>query len=236
MNQEILVQLVSHLKESPYLISVTIICVSLMIIFKKNLVLLTQTLLQLFFKGRAALTKKQYIFILKNHDVFNALIRAGNEVNMMKFYTHGEFDRVKTKMCSDFTRHKAFHCRFHMLKIVETEGIDILHKDALRALITDSQNQMHIDYIKSIRLDWLNRGIPTEDVDNVVHMFEKFRYDVVNSFDHRITSVFGSGFHRSNFDIVLAIYDMWAMGVDLLPKDMQTTFEGLNGKFKDIKY
>ena len=29
---------------------------------------------------------------------------------------------------------------------------------------------------------------------------------------------------------------MWAMGVDLLPKDMQTTFENLNGKFKDIKY
>jgi len=35
---------------------------------------------------------------------------------------------------------------------------------------------------------------------------------------------------------VLAIFDMWAMGIDLLPKDMQTTFENLNGTFKDIKY
>jgi len=26
------------------------------------------------------------------------------------------------------------------------------------------------------------------------------------------------------------------MGIDLLPRDMQITFEGLNGKFKNIKY
>jgi len=26
------------------------------------------------------------------------------------------------------------------------------------------------------------------------------------------------------------------MGIDLLPRDMSTTFESLNGKFKDIKY
>jgi hypothetical protein len=29
---------------------------------------------------------------------------------------------------------------------------------------------------------------------------------------------------------------MFAMGIDLLPKDMQTTFEALNGKFKKINY
>jgi hypothetical protein len=29
---------------------------------------------------------------------------------------------------------------------------------------------------------------------------------------------------------------MWAMGIDLLPRDMQTTFESLNGKFKNLKY
>ena len=35
---------------------------------------------------------------------------------------------------------------------------------------------------------------------------------------------------------MLAVFEMWAMGIDLLPRDMLTTFESLNGKFKDIKY
>ena len=35
---------------------------------------------------------------------------------------------------------------------------------------------------------------------------------------------------------MLSIFDMWAMGVDLLPKDMNTTFESLNGRFKSINY
>jgi hypothetical protein len=29
---------------------------------------------------------------------------------------------------------------------------------------------------------------------------------------------------------------MWAFGIDMLPRDMQTTFETLNGRFKKIKY
>ena len=69
-----------------------------------------------------------------------------------------------------------------------------------------------------------------------MHLFEKFRYDVVNSFDHRIAAAFGSGFNRTNFDIMLSVFEMWAMGIDLLPKDMKTTFESLNGTFKSINY
>jgi hypothetical protein len=59
---------------------------------------------------------------------------------------------------------------------------------------------------------------------------------VVSSFDHRIAATFGSGFNRTNFDIMLEVFSMWAMGIDLLPRDMQITFENLNGRFKNIKY
>ena len=95
---------------------------------------------------------------------------------------------------------------------------------------------MHRDYVSNVRELWLSKGIPEDDVQHVIHLFETFRYDVVASFSHRIESIFGSTFHRNNFEKVLAVYNMWAMGIDLLPRDMQVTFEGLNGKFKNIKY
>ena len=95
---------------------------------------------------------------------------------------------------------------------------------------------MHENYIRDIRSHWSSKNIISEDIDYVLRLFDSFRYDVIKAFEHRITSIFGTGYYDSNFKILLAIYDMWAMGIDLLPRDMQTTFESLNGKFKDLKY
>ena len=231
MSDEIMIKMIEAI-ENPILLTNALVFVVFITVYRRDLVNLFKRVVL----KDTVVPKTKKIEYLKNHDVYDALKRVTNEVKIMKFYTHGKFDKVKTKMCYDFTRYKATHCTIRMKGMLDTPNIDNLPKDCLRALVTKTQNEMHIDYINAIRNDWLGRGIPTEDVEHVVHLFEKFRYDVVNSFDHRITSIFGSGYHQNNFSIILGVYDMWAMGVDLLPKDMQTTFENLNGKFKDIKY
>jgi hypothetical protein len=173
---------------------------------------------------------------LRNHDIFNTLKRTQYEVRSMKFYTEKKFDRVKTAMCYDFTKYKVKHCGILMMEIVETKGVDSMNKDRLKAFIIENQMQMHTNYIKEIRQHWVSKDINDNDIDYVLRLFDSFRYDVIKSFDHRITSIFGASYYETNFSILLAVFDMWAMGIDLLPRDMQTTFESLNGKFKDLKY
>jgi len=180
--------------------------------------------------------KKRLIIDLENHDIFSTLVRVRNEVANLKFYTHGEYDKVKTRMCYDFTKHKSIKCSARMLEIIRTRNIDSMDRDELKRLILDEQNYMHIEYIKAIRIEWDLKGVEPKDVDYVIHLFEKFRYDVIVSFEHRINSIFGSTYNKDNFALMLAVLEMWAMGIDLLPRDMSTTFESLNGKFKDIKY
>ena len=180
--------------------------------------------------------KKRLIIGLENHDVFSTLDRVRNEVANFKFYTHGEYDKVKTRMCYDFTKHKSIKCSARMLEIVRTKDIDTMDRDKLKKFILLEQGDMHREYIKAIRIEWDLKGVSPQDVDYVIHLFEKFRYDVVVSFEHRINSIFGSTYNKDNFALMLAVLEMWAMGIDLLPRDMSTTFESLNGKFKDIKY
>ena len=180
--------------------------------------------------------KKRLIIDLENHDIFSTLVRVRNEVANLKFYTHGEYDKVKTRMCYDFTKHKSIKCSARMLEIIRTRNIDSMDRDELKRLILDEQNYMHMEYIKAIRIEWDLKGVAPKDVDYVIHLFEKFRYDVIVSFEHRINSIFGSSYNKDNFSLMLAVLEMWAMGIDLLPRDMSTTFESLNGKFKDIKY
>jgi len=180
--------------------------------------------------------KKRLIIELENHDVFSTLVRVRNEVANLKFYTHGEYDKVKTRMCYDFTKHKSIKCSARMLEIVRTKDIDTMDRDKLKKFILLEQGDMHREYIKAIRIEWDLKGVSPQDVDYVIHLFEKFRYDVIVSFEHRINSIFGSSYNKDNFTLMLAVLEMWAMGIDLLPRDMSTTFESLNGKFKDIKY
>ena len=180
--------------------------------------------------------KKRLIIGLENHDVFSTLDRVRNEVANLKFYTHGEYDKVKTRMCYDFTKHKSIKCSARMLEIVRTKDIDTMDRDKLKKFILLEQGDMHREYIKAIRIEWDLKGVNPQDVDYVIHLFEKFRYDVIVSFEHRINSIFGSSYNKDNFTLMLAVLEMWAMGIDLLPRDMSTTFESLNGKFKDIKY
>ena len=155
--------------------------------------------------------KKRLIIQLENHDIFSTLVRVRNEVANLKFYTHGEYDKIKTRMCYDFTKHKSIKCSDRMLEIVRTRGIDEMDRDELKKLILDEQNYMHREYIKSIRIEWDLKGVDPQDVDYVIHLFEKFRYDVIVSFEHRINSIFGSSYNKDNFSLMLAVLEMWAM-------------------------
>ena len=219
-----------ELIENPYLISFVLLVVIVAMIYQKSIMKL---ILDLLSKKK---NKKQRIEDLLLHNVFVTLERAVLEVKVMKFYTNKQYDKVKSRMCYDFTKSKSRTCAMHMKNLARFPKLETMSNTELKNFIIEAQNLMHKDYVKNTKNLWLSKGIPEEDVDHVIHLFETFRYDVVSSFEHRIESIFGSPFHRTNFEKTLAVFDMWAMGIDLLPRDMQVTFEGLNGKFKNIKY
>ena len=217
--------------ENQYLISIIIIITITSFVFKKDI----QSKLNLFIAKMRENSIKD-ITTLEDHDIFSTFSRVTGEVSNMRFYTKNEYDSTKSRMCYDFTVQKSISCQRLMKELILTEGISEMNTDKLKKLILSKQTQMHVDYVKEIRSLWLSKGIAPSSVDHVISLFEGFRFDVVQSFEHRISAIFGSSFHPNNFERVLAVFDMWAMGIDLLPKDMKTTFETLNGKFKDIDY
>ena len=180
-------------------------------------------------------SKENDIKDLKSHDIFNTLQRVKQDVSHMKFYTNGVFDANKSRMCSDFAKFKCNVCSDSFVEFLYNDFSKI-SSDELKQLVLSEMWGMHREYIKQIRAFWLEKGISNEDVDYVIELFEKFRYDVVVSFQNRINGIFSSSYHKNNFEKILACYEMYSMGIDLLPKDMLTTFEALNGRFANIKY
>jgi hypothetical protein len=215
----------THINLPPYLLFIVIVLGILTYYFHKDISkLITRKW-----------SKENDIKDLKSHDIFNTLERVKQDVSHMKFYTNGVFDANKSRMCSDFAK---FKCNVCMDKFVEFLDNDFskISSDELKQLVLSEMWGMHQEYIKQIRAFWLEKGISNEDVYYVIELFEKFRYDVVVSFQNRINGIFSSSYHKNNFEKILACYEMYSMGIDLLPKDMLTTFEALNGRFANIKY
>ena len=217
--------------DDPVLLSITLLVFMLAFVFKNQIVKGIKTVYE-----SANISTQYKIISLQNHDVFPTMNRVKNEVGTMKFYTGKEFDRVKTLMCYDFTKHKVAHCSKRMKAIIEVPNIDAMSRNALKKLVFDEQNLMHQDYIEAIKKEWDIRGVDRDDIEYVIHLFEKFRYDVVASFENRINGIFSNDNYNTNFKLMLAVFEMWSMGIDLLPRDMLTTFESLNGKFKNLTY
>ena len=217
--------------DNQYLIFITIIITLISVIFKKNI---QQGIKRLTYSRTSKSDTK--VSALIDHDIFSTFSRVVNEVHNMRFYTSNKYDKTKSIMCYEFTVQKAISCQILMKELIFTEGISEMNTDKLKKLILKKQTEMHKDYVKEIRGLWLSKGIAPSSVDHVVSLFEGFRFPVIRSFEHRISAIFGSSFHTNNFEIILAVFDMWSMGIDLLPNDMNTTFETLNGKFKDIDY
>jgi len=217
--------------DNQYLILIIIIITLISVIFKKDI---QRALKKLAFNRRAKSDIK--VSALIDHDIFSTFSRVVNEVHNMRFYTRNEYDKTKSIMCYEFTVQKAISCQILMKELIFTEGISEMNTDKLKKLILKKQTEMHVDYVKEIRSLWLSKGIAPSSVDHVVSLFEGFRFPVIRSFEHRISAILGSSFHPNNFERILAVFDMWSMGIDLLPNDMKITFETLNGKFKDIDY
>ena len=213
--------------EGGLITALVILVLSFMWIFKKNI----PTWINNIFKVKDKLNIKA----LEHHDVFNTCSRVEKEVSFMKFYTHGEYDISKSKMCKDFTKHKIKVCSESFNNILK-DDIEKMNPDEFKMYIIEAQTQMHIKYIGAIVDEWRSKGISEDDIRYVVDLFEKFRYDVVKAFEYRINSIFSTPSHKNNTRRLLAIFEMWAFGIDMLPRDMQVTFETLNGRFKEINY
>lgn len=179
--------------------------------------------------------KAQDIKSLKSHDIFSTLQRVKQEAMFLKFYSHGKFDETKSRMSADFVRFKSDVCYDKFQTFLDND-FSKLSSDELKHLILSSLWNMHANYVNEIKNHWLGKGIKHEDVNYVIELFESFRHGVVLGFQHRVEAIFSCEHYDSHFKKILACYNIFAFGIDLLPKDLQDTFEAINGKFANIKY
>ena len=215
-------------KLSPFMIFVLVILAIILYYFHKPL---QEILKNIPLKKQ----KKQDIKSLKSHDIFPTLQRVKREASFFKFFTHGIYDKTKSRMSSDFVKFKCDVCHEKFTEFLDNDFTNISN-DKLKQLILSALWGMHETYIEKIKQHWLSKGISVEDVNYVIELFEVFRHGVVIGFQNRTEAIFACEHYDTHFRKILACYNIYAFGIDLLPRDLQDTFEAINGKFTNIIY
>jgi hypothetical protein len=190
----------------------------------------------MFWKSVKEVKEVEDFLSLKNHDLFTTTQSIKEGMRFIKFYTNKELDNTKTQMCIDFTNFKCDEINTTFINFLDTPRLDTMSIDELKHLMFENIILCSRTYTQKTKQHWMDKGIPKDDVDYVIEIFDKYRHSIISAFTSRVNSIFSSSFHSTNFERVLGCFEVFTMSVDLLPRDMKSTFEDLNGKFKNIKY
>lgn len=233
--EEIITAIVNRIGTMPPLMAFILIAlVAIWYLFKDILV---EKLRAIKWFGKRNNEKTEFVLDdLKNHDIFNVI----EDVRLTVKHHHFDGDTIKTKVFHDFISIMLNEIRNGMKEIISSTAVldqnTEVARDELKLHVMKSLNMIVDRYCGEGKKHILNKGVPYDDAEYIVALFEEWRAETRLGINNRISSVFASSFYPNNFARLLAVFEIISVSVSLIPKDGIRSFEDMNGKFKTIRY
>lgn len=170
---------------------------------------------------------------LLNHDLFNEL--HSYKGFKYEFYTHGKADITKSKIYGDFLDLKIESTSKNMALICQ-KATPQMTKQELKFLVNNCFNSCNLTLENKLTNRFIEKGLNKKDAEMIMNKFFIVRSEVMVKYNKRIESIFACDFYRTNFDLILAIYEVIAFEIEDIIKDGIQCFEAINGTFLELEY
>lgn len=167
--------------------------------------------------------------------MFRVIENTRTKVKYQKFYNYKKFDLTKSQMFVDFMNFKLDTIRdeFQGLILKAAYSTD---NDMLKDQVYDTMKRTVEVYIEKTRIHFIKSGVPYDDADEIIRLFEKWREETISVISGEVTNIFASNYHESKYENLLAVLGAISIAIALIPKDGIAAFNAINGKFMEIKY
>lgn len=170
---------------------------------------------------------------LKMHDMFS-------ELDSYKTYTHTfksyhVVDETKTKVFKDFLNIKIENTAENIMSISQ-EANSKMSKATLKHLVHAAFNTCNLTLDKKLEDHFISKGLTKDTARVVIDKFFVIRQEAMERYERRIESIFACPFYETNFQLILAVYEMVAFELDDIIKHTVRTFESVNGLFFELEY
>ncbi len=171
---------------------------------------------------------------LKYHRLFLVCDQVEKKVEDIKFITHGEVDKVKTLMMNLLIQEKLVSVRDVFSDFLDDETLGLCSGNALRNKVSKSLKGLVSNYNDRTKDIYIDIGISDEDANYLIDAYEDYRLPLVNGFLESLDDICTNDDYSSNYDKLNAIYELVALSIYLIPKDVRVALDSVNGRF--IKY
>lgn len=172
---------------------------------------------------------------LQYHQLFYTIETVRSSIKHQKFYCDKVLDTTKSQMFVDFMNFKLDAIRDAFQGLIE-KAIRSQDNDHLKNHVMDVMHSTVTVYIRKTRMCFLEKGIPYDDADEIIELFERWRMDTISVIAQSINAIFASSYHKSKYANLLAVLEVISIAVALIPKDGVAAFNSVNGKFMKTPY
>ena len=142
-----------------------------------------------------------------------------------------EISKILNKQKKPITELK-YHRLFQVVEQVgkRVEGIHFIthgEVDKVKTMLMNVLIQEKLANVSMVFTDFL-------DAVYLIESYEEYRLDLVNGFLESLDDISTNDDYSSNYDKINAIYELVALSIYLIPKDVRIALDSVNGRF--IKY
>jgi len=181
------------------------------------------------------ISKTKPISNLQFHDMFTTANSVRSKVNAIKFSTHGEDDKIKSRMLHKLIDLKIECVKERFKEFLLQDKLDKLDGNQLKFKIAAALSGIVKEYNEKAFNYFVNEyGISKEDSKYLIDCYEIFRQDIVDGFLSRLESITKNEDYTTNYEKISAVLEVVAISLYIIPKDSKNAMNLANGRF--IKY
>jgi len=176
---------------------------------------------------------KYHVNDLLLHDLFFELERRKGYTK--EFRSYHVLDETKTKVFKDFIDIKLDNTSISLKQIVQ-EYKKGMSKAELKSLVFSKFDECNKCLENRLIKRFTEGGLTLEVSKTIVDKFFEIRNNTLKVYDERIESVFACDFYETNFQLILAVYELVAFEIDGIINETVKAFESVNGLFFELEY
>ena len=171
---------------------------------------------------------------LKYHRLFQVILQVEKRVEGIEFITHGKVDNVKTMLMNLLIQEKLASVKRVFTDFLDDAELRVCSGNALRSKVTSALRGLVGNYNDNARDLFVDVGVSEVDAMYLIEAYEDYRADLVNGFLESLDDISTNDDYSSNYDKINAIYELVALSIYLIPKDVRVALDSVNGRF--VKY
>ena len=215
-------------------IAIFLLCLSALFLymFKKTI---SSKIKNFRFNGIGSSKPKNKISKLAFHRFFNVCDQVERKILSMSFITHGEIDRIKTKMMHKLIQLKCVSMKKRFSELLLSKDIDSWDAYKLQHKFKSTLMEVVEEYNHQALMLYIEWGISQEDAKFLIETYEDYRYTMVEGFVDSVDSVLMNNDYSNNFDKVNTLMELCSLAIHVIPRDVRSSFEAVNGRFAKYK-